>query len=195
MDDDFDEQRKQEHKLLILARAGDREAWASLLRPIRLRLLQAIRKIVKNAQEAEDLVQETLFTMYSEMNRFRGESRLYTWAWRVAQRDALNLLRDEATHRERLREHTAMDASVWSPGMGAPTPTPENLAVGRESLLMANKAFGQLKTNEQTIILAAFENDEATDPAMGSTERVALHRARQKLKLEMWLLTGKEDDR
>jgi RNA polymerase sigma-70 factor, ECF subfamily len=191
--------KQQELDLLARAKAGDPKAWGALLEPIRARLVPAVRKIVGNKHEAEDLVQEALLTMYVEMNRFRGESRLYTWAWRVAERDALNLLRDEANRRRLLREHTTSDAGAWSPAMGEPPLTPENAAANRQSLGILHRALDALSLDEQKTLLTAIEEDESEDTetprtAVPSNLRVTRYRARQKLR-EVLTLMRKEDER
>jgi RNA polymerase sigma-70 factor (ECF subfamily) len=173
---------EQEAALLARAKSGDRAAWAALLEPIRNGLLPMVRKMVKSDHEAEDLVQQTLSTMFVQMSRFRGEARLHTWAWQMAQNTALKWLRREANRRKLLQEHAESDESAWSPGMSAPSLSPETLAADRESLEFLREAFLNLESDERSVITEEFEVDKSP---RGPKERVALHRARQKL-LFMW---------
>jgi RNA polymerase sigma-70 factor (ECF subfamily) len=173
---------EKEAALLARAKAGDQAAWAALLEPIRDNLLPMVRRMVKSEHEAEDLVQQTLSTMFVQMSRFRGEARLHTWAWRVAQNSALKWLRREANRRRLLEKNTDLAAGDWSPGMTATSLSPETLAADRESLESLHEAFEKLESDERSAITLGLEVDE---PPRTPKERVALFRARRKLLL-MW---------
>ena len=50
-------------------------------------------QILKNSQDAEDAVQETFLKAFRAIDRFRGDSSLYTWLYRIAQNQSLMKLR------------------------------------------------------------------------------------------------------
>lgn len=54
------------------------------------RLLRTCYLILKDREEAEDVVQETFIKVFKKMGTFRGNSGLYTWIYTIA----LNLSRD-----------------------------------------------------------------------------------------------------
>lgn len=39
---------------------------------------------VKNAQDAEDITQEVFISVYKNLHKFRGDSNLFTWIYRIA---------------------------------------------------------------------------------------------------------------
>ncbi|HET9570842.1 MAG TPA: RNA polymerase sigma factor [Bacteroidales bacterium] len=43
-----------------------------------------IRRLVVTHEDAEDLLQETFILVYSHIASFKGDSRLYTWLYRIA---------------------------------------------------------------------------------------------------------------
>ncbi len=43
-----------------------------------------ILSIVKNAEDAEDIAQETFISVYSNLKKFKGDSSVYTWIFRIA---------------------------------------------------------------------------------------------------------------
>ena len=198
MGDDLTDEKKRESELLVQAKSGDRGAWSMLIVPIRSRLLKEARKLVKSETEAEDVVQDTLLKMYVELQRFRGESRLYTWIWKAVQHKAMNSLRDRTNRLELLKEHTVQDAYTCGPGMGAPPPTPEKMAADRESVSILGRAIESLSPDEQATVLRPIQEGEAAELAepasCSAAERVALHRVRQKLRREFVILEKKEDD-
>lgn len=40
--------------------------------------------IVKNSSDAEDISQEVFISVYKNLNKFRDESNIYTWIYRIA---------------------------------------------------------------------------------------------------------------
>lgn len=43
--------------------------------------------------DAEDILQESLIKAYRSLDEFRGESRLFTWLYRIATNESLQFLR------------------------------------------------------------------------------------------------------
>jgi RNA polymerase sigma-70 factor, ECF subfamily len=43
-----------------------------------------IRRLVVSHQDAEDILQETFILVYNHLSSFKGESKLYTWLYRIA---------------------------------------------------------------------------------------------------------------
>lgn len=50
-------------------------------------------RLTGNRQDAEDVTQETFLTVYNKLSDFRGESQLYTWIYRIAVNNSLQLKR------------------------------------------------------------------------------------------------------
>ncbi len=48
------------------------------------RIFNKILGMVKNKQDAEDISQEVFFSVYKNMKKFRKESNIYTWIYRIA---------------------------------------------------------------------------------------------------------------
>src|SRR5687768_2554826 len=85
---------RTEIELVELALTGDSAAFAAIIRQHNRRLYRVVRGIVRNADEAEDIVQETYVRAYAALGRFRGESSLSTWLTRIALNEALGRVRD-----------------------------------------------------------------------------------------------------
>ncbi len=89
-------------KLLIRdLKRGREDAYKQLVEEYGNRLLRACYLILRDREEAEDVVQETFVKVFRKIEEFRGESGLYTWIYTIA----LNLSRD------RLRKR--MDFSIF----------------------------------------------------------------------------------
>lgn len=57
------------------------------------RVHNTILSIIQNKEDAEDLTQEVFVEVFNSISKFKGESQLYTWVYRIATTKALDLQR------------------------------------------------------------------------------------------------------
>jgi RNA polymerase sigma-70 factor, ECF subfamily len=79
--------------LVARAQAGDYEAFEELVKKHQQRVYALALGIVKNAAEAEEVVQDTFLSAFQHLDTFRGDARFSTWIFRVASNHALMKLR------------------------------------------------------------------------------------------------------
>ncbi len=60
------------------------------------RLYWHIRNIVKSHDDADDVLQNTFIKIYRYIDKFKGDSKLYTWMYRIATNEALTFLSKQA---------------------------------------------------------------------------------------------------
>ena len=70
--------------VLARARAGDENAFRELTEPHRRELQLHCYRILGSVQDAEDLVQETLFAAWRGLEAFEGRASLRAWLYRIA---------------------------------------------------------------------------------------------------------------
>ncbi len=75
------------------------EAFEELIALYTRRLYYVSFRILRNAQDAEDAVQETFLNAFQTIGDFREESSLYTWLYRIACNQSLMKLRQQSQHR------------------------------------------------------------------------------------------------
>jgi RNA polymerase sigma-70 factor (TIGR02960 family) len=78
---------------LARARAGDEDAFRELTDPYRRELQLHCYRIVGSAQDAEDLLQETLLAAWRSLEQFQGRASVRAWLYRIATNRALDALR------------------------------------------------------------------------------------------------------
>lgn len=82
-----------EADLIDAARHRDEAAVRELIRRLNPRLFRTARGIVSSDAEAEDVVQETYVSAFTQLDRFEGRSRFSTWITRIAINTALMRVR------------------------------------------------------------------------------------------------------
>jgi RNA polymerase sigma-70 factor (ECF subfamily) len=86
-----------EAEAVARARRGDPVAFEQLYRAHRDRVYTLCLSLCGDAEEAQDLLQDTFLRAYRSRRQFRGEAQFATWLHRIA----VNLYRDALRHRAR----------------------------------------------------------------------------------------------
>lgn len=74
-------------------RHGEETAFNEIVVRYQEKVYWTVRRFVNDHDEADDIVQEVFVKAYDGLKRFRGESGLYTWLYRIAVNLSLNHLR------------------------------------------------------------------------------------------------------
>lgn len=96
-------------------KAGDEGAFNELVRRYQGRVYGLACRMVRNPEDAEDISQEVFVKAYQALRRFREDSAVYTWLYRIASNLCINYLR-----RKKLRESLSYETIAgWLAGRGA----------------------------------------------------------------------------
>ena len=74
---------------------GQTAAFGELVRRYQDRLFNTVFRLVDNAEDAQDVVQEAFLHAYQSLDRFKGESQFFTWLYRIAVNSAISLKRKQ----------------------------------------------------------------------------------------------------
>jgi RNA polymerase sigma-70 factor, ECF subfamily len=91
-----DSPRADELALVDRCRQGDLAAFETIYRTHSGRLYSVAYRMLGNAADAEDMLQEIFLAAYRKLDSFRGESALGTWLYRLATNLCLDYLRSRA---------------------------------------------------------------------------------------------------
>ena len=91
---------KEEEQLVIeLQTASTREqAFRELMMLYKERLYWHVRKIVISHDDSDDVLQNTFIKVYKNIDKFKGDSKLYSWMYRIATNEAITHLNKNAKH-------------------------------------------------------------------------------------------------
>ena len=160
--------------LVARAQAGDEAALEALYRAFETPVYNLARRMLRNAEDAEDVLQETFLEIVRNIKQYRGEGYLWGWIRRIATTKALMRIR-----REQVRETESLDDEPGKPGMH----------VGANIDL--ERAFEQLSQTSRAVVwlhdVEGYTHEEI-GAALGvetGTSKAQLSRARAKLRVAL----------
>lgn len=162
------------------ARAGDRDAFRTLVEQNSRSLFRVAWRLTGNEQDAEDVVQETFLKAYRQMANFDGRAQFATWLTRIAVNCSLDLLRARQRRGEavEINEGTARAAGV----------TPEQELLSKQIGQRLQFALGKLSPAERAAFImrhyegAPIEEISRTLAKPAGATRHCIFRAVQKLR-------------
>jgi RNA polymerase sigma-70 factor (ECF subfamily) len=89
-------QEEQEFIQELLNPKTQNEAFQKLLSTYQKPLYNHIRNIVLNHDDADDILQNTFIKIFQYLKSFKGESKLFSWMYRIATNEALTFLNQKA---------------------------------------------------------------------------------------------------
>jgi RNA polymerase sigma-70 factor (ECF subfamily) len=196
--------QRTDEQLVAALRAGDEEAFRTVVRDWHASLLRVARIFVPTRALAEEVVQETWLRVLGALDRFEGRSALRTWVFRIlvntaktrAQREGRTIpfsaLQDAARVPEAAVEPERFlpDDHPRYPGHWASPPAdlPEERVLAAETREVIAGAIEALPASQRAVIslrdVEGWSSDEVCN-ALDLTEvnqRVLLHRARAKVR-------------
>ena len=177
--------------LVALAKEGDQQAFEELVRRTYSDSYTLALRLTGDEDDARDVVQESYLRANRGLKRFRGDAQFTTWLYRITANCAANQLRRRSRHRhEELDEETGpvMDADH----------DPAALADASDLRDRVERALALLPPRLRAVVVLRDVYDlphEAIAAELGISEsaaKVRLHRARRKLRSEVF--PGPEDE-
>jgi RNA polymerase sigma factor (sigma-70 family) len=89
-------QREEEFIKQLLDTKTQNEAFKKLLLTYQKPLYNHIRNIIINHDDTNDVLQNTFIKVFQNLKKFKGESKLFSWMYRIATNEALNFLNKKA---------------------------------------------------------------------------------------------------
>ncbi|HVK07713.1 MAG TPA: sigma-70 family RNA polymerase sigma factor [Gemmataceae bacterium] len=173
------------------AQAGDYTAFEALVGRLQGRVYGLAYRILGQAQDAEDVVQQTFLSVIEHLDAFRGESAVATWVLRIATNFALKALRTK-----RGRPTVPLDAGPDDTYAAVPHPdfiaewrdTPDALAERADLRAFLDRAVAELDDKHRVVFVLRDLEGLSTDETAGAlglsvaNVKVRLLRARMQLR-------------
>ncbi|WP_406683108.1 RNA polymerase sigma factor [Seonamhaeicola sp. MEBiC1930] len=82
------------------------QAFRALISLYKERLYWHIRNIVKSHDDADDVLQNTFIKVFKNINNFKGDSKLYSWMYRIATNESITFINKNAKRLQISSEET-----------------------------------------------------------------------------------------
>lgn len=100
--------RPKTDEATLAARLADpqtrRQAFTEVIKTYQEQIYWQIRRLVLNHDDAADILQDTLLKAWQGLDAFRGDSKISTWLYTIAQRNCLTFLQKAQAEREMTQE-------------------------------------------------------------------------------------------
>jgi len=168
-----------------LQSSQDKEsAFKTLVKIYKERLYWHIRHIVKSHDDTDDALQNTFIKVYKNINRFKGDSKLYSWLYRIATNEAITLLNKNAKRLQISNEAVkklAIDrlkADIYFEGQAIQLKLQKAIATlpEKQQLVFNMKYFQDLKYREISKIL------DTSEGALKASYHIAVKKIENYLK-------------
>ncbi len=193
-----------DQQLVRLAKTGDFDAFEQLVGKYERDVFTLATRIVRNTQDAEEVVQETFLSIVEHLRDFKEASTFHTWLVRIATNHALKVLR-------RRRSRPTVPLQVDSGDEDSPLPhpdfvaewrdNPQRLAEQRETQEILTDSIMRLEEKYRLVFLLRDVeglSTEETAESLGitlSNAKVRLLRARLMLRERLTRLFGNQAKR
>lgn len=144
---------KDDAKLLTQLQSNNSKelAFKTLVKRYKERLYWHIRKIVISHDDTDDVLQNTLIKIIRNIDKFKGDSKLYTWMYRIATNESITFLNSKAK-RNQVSNETLKENAL------------QNLVAdvyfdGDEIQLKLQKAIAQLPRIQQLVFNMRYFDD------------------------------------
>lgn len=129
-----------------------RKAFAELISQFSEPLYWQIRRLVKNHDDADDLLQNTFMKAWMNIDSFRGDAKLSTWLHKIALNEALTHLDKEKRHAAESLDDSAhqVEADEWIDGDEAAAALREAVESlpTKQQMVFNMKYFDEMKYEE-----------------------------------------------
>ena len=182
-----------DEELVQKAQQDDERAFGKLVERYETKVYSLAMKMLRNPEDAEDVLQDTFLRAYRGIKSFQGNSTFSTWIYRITANSALMRLRkkqlptvsiDDADERE-----TPINIADWSPGPVEQLLTQETQKAMGEAIDALPPEFKQVFILRDVEELSNAEVAEILDLSVAAVKS-RLHRARLKVRNRLALHFG-----
>ncbi|MCC7417536.1 MAG: sigma-70 family RNA polymerase sigma factor [Acidobacteria bacterium] len=182
----------RESALIRQCAAGDEAACTELVASHQRMVIQLAMNLLGDRDEALDLSQEVFLRVFRTIHRFRGQSSLRTWIYRIAVNQARN--RHRFWRRRHRADQVSLDQHVASHGdfpMEGGAASPDRVLAQKELASRLQAALDRLPFDQRTAIVLreidglSYEEIAYSLGLAVGTVKSRLTRARRALRLDL----------
>jgi RNA polymerase sigma factor (sigma-70 family) len=156
-----------------------------LLRTHQERLYWHVRRMVGQHDDADDVLQSTFIRAWRNIKNFKGDSKIFTWLYRIATNESITFLNKKKT---KIVFSMDDDASInWNETLPAATP----LLDSQEIIAKLETAIAKLPEKQRIVFCMRYYDEipyKEMSETLGTTEgalKASYHHALKKIEAEL----------
>jgi RNA polymerase sigma-70 factor, ECF subfamily len=185
---------KNEQILISRIKEGDEKSFEIIFDRYFSRVSRLAFKLIGNATDAEDVVQEVFLLVYNKAKTFKGKSQFSTWLYRITMNTALAKLRkkkkedkffvdDYMPKFQRDGHHFARPVVDWSQEV-------DKIVENKESYDLIQKAIDQLRPIDRAVLVMS-DLEEMSNGEIGEITGLSVQAVKARLHRSRLFLRGK----
>jgi RNA polymerase sigma factor (sigma-70 family) len=170
---------------LLQAPNTQEQGFRLLMRTHQERLYWHVRRMVGQHDDADDVLQSTFIRAWRNMDKFKGESKLYTWLYRIATNESITFLnKKKANIVFSMNDDSAIN---WDETLPAATP----LLDSKEIIAKLEGAVAKLPEKQRIVFCMRYYDEmpyKEMSETLGTTEgalKASYHHALKKIEMEL----------
>jgi len=167
----------------LKSKANVDSAFKELVSQYKERLYWHIRNIVKSHDDSDDVLQNTFIKVYKNINNFKGDSKLFSWMYRIATNEAITFLNNNAKRLQITNEESQnlalnnLTTDVYFEGDAIQLKLQQAIATlpHKQQLVFNMKYFEEIKFKDMADIL------ETSEGALKASYHIAVKKVEEYL--------------
>ena len=188
-DKEFSQKALYDFKLVELAKEGDQNAFAELMKRYNRSLYHVILKMVRNVDDAEDLTIEAFAKAFKNLDRFKQDYTFSTWLFRIATNNCIDFIRKKKNNETfslnnlyNNSENEEFDLEIADENSN-----PQEATIRSQKVELMQKLVARLPTKYRKLVTMRYFEERAYQEISEELElpigtvKAQLHRARELL--------------
>tara|TARA_B100000035_G_scaffold239192_1_gene207469 strand:+ start:6316 stop:6879 length:564 start_codon:yes stop_codon:yes gene_type:complete len=92
---------EDDYQIIQSCLSGNVDSFKLLVEKYQIRIINTCYKYTKNIDDAEDVAQEVFIKAYSNLSKFKYDSKFYSWLFRIAVNTSLNYINSKEKRQEK----------------------------------------------------------------------------------------------
>lgn len=188
-DKEFSQKALYDFKLVELAKDGDQNAFAELMKRYNRSLYHVILKMVRNVDDAEDLTIEAFAKAFKNLDRFKQDYTFSTWLFKIATNNCIDFIRKKKNNETfslnnlyNNNENEEFDLDIADENSN-----PQEATIRSQKVELMQKLVARLPTKYRKLVTMRYFEERAYQEIAEELElpigtvKAQLHRARELL--------------
>ncbi|NQU86837.1 MAG: sigma-70 family RNA polymerase sigma factor [Mariniphaga sp.] len=189
-----------ESKIIQKLKQGNEQAFREMVENYQKMVVNTCFGMVHNTEDAEDIAQEVFIEMFRSIHKFRADSKLSTWLYRISVNRSLNFIRDNKKN----KWFQSFEDAVQSKNAELPkftsseTENPEMKLENSQRATLLHEAIDSLPESQKVAFtlskyeeLSYQEISGVMDLSISSVESL-IHRAKKNLQKKLYVCYKKK---